>query len=174
MVNFLELPIEPPHICSHTWRSDLAWEVGLTEKEIRNIARILRQGDDILLRCEKCSIPLQYSEDDFYVDSEFFGDYFDISASRRKKPSRQTKREIARLYGHKCYGCGKKLSKVDITNDHIIARFHGGETSPLNLQVLCKKCNNNVKGSRKVDTINVHLTFLFRPPPSDSFEGVIW
>ena len=170
-IKLLELPGEPPHICSETWRNDLAWEVGLTEKEIRNIARMLKQGDDVPLRCGTCSTPLQYGEDDFYVDSEFFEDYFDIPA---KKPSKRTKKEIARLYEHKCYGCGKKLSKIDITNDHIVARVHGGENSPLNLQVLCKNCNNHIKGPRKVDTINVHLTFLFRPPPSDSYEGLTW
>lgn len=173
-VNFLELPIEPPHICTDTWRNDLAWEVGLTEKEIRNIARKLREDEDVQLRCEKCSTLLQYSQDDFYVDSEFFEEYFDIPESRQRRPSRQLKKEIARLYGHKCYGCGKKLLKEDITNDHIVARVHGGVISPLNLQVLCKNCNNSIKGSMKVDTVNVHLTFLFRPPPSDSYEGVTW
>lgn len=38
-VHLLELPIEPPHICENTWKNDLAWEVGLTEKEIRNISK---------------------------------------------------------------------------------------------------------------------------------------
>lgn len=173
-INFLELPIEAPHICVDTWKDDLAWEVGLTEREIRNISRKIRQGEDILIHCGACSTPLQYGQDYFYVDSEFFEDYFDIPASRRKKPSRRIKKEITKLYEHKCYGCGKKLSKADITNDHIVARVHGGETSPLNLQVLCKNCNNNIKGSRKVGTVNVLLTFLLRPPPSDSYEGVTW
>jgi 5-methylcytosine-specific restriction endonuclease McrA len=170
----LELPIEPPHICADTWEEDLAWEVGLTDEEIKEIKSKLRDDGDVQLLCSRCSKPLEYGRDDFYVDSEPFEEYFDIPESTKRRPSKRLRKEIARLYGHKCYGCGKKLSKRDISSDHIVARVHGVLTSPLNLQALCRNCDNNIKGGRKVENVNIHLTFLFRSPPSDSFEGVTW
>jgi hypothetical protein len=173
-VHLLELPIEPPHICADTWQEDLAWEVGLDEEEVQEIENKIKNDEDIQIFCSRCNNLLHYGHDDFYVESESFEEHFDIPESRHRSPSRRIKNEIARLYGHKCYGCGKKLLKKDISNDHIVARVHGGLTSPLNLQVLCRNCDNNIKGGRKTESINVHLTFLFRPPPSDSYEGVTW
>lgn len=173
-IHLLELPIELPHICSDTWQEDLAWEVGLDEEEIKEIEKGTREDGGLEIFCNQCNRLLRYGHDDFYVESELFEEYFDIPDLRHRRPSRKLRKEIARLYGHKCYGCGKKLLREDISNDHIVARVHGGLTSPLNLQILCRNCDNSVKGGRKVESINVNLTFLFRPPPSDSYEGAIW
>lgn len=173
-VHLMKLPIEPPHICADTWKDDLAWEVGLDEKEIKEIEEKIQNDEGVEFFCSNCRVSLEYGQDDFYVESEFFEEHFDIPESTYKNPSKQLKKQIEGLYGKRCYGCGKKLIKRDISNDHIVARVHGGLTSPLNLQILCRNCDNNIKRSRKVETINVNLTFLFRPPPSDAFEGVTW
>lgn len=169
-----ERPIEPPDILRYTWKGDLVWEVGLTEDEIRQIDEKNKSREDIELRCGKCGNLLEYGKDDFYVESEPLPEYFNISESTDRAPSKQLREEIIKLYGQKCYGCEKKLLKEDVTCDHIIARVHNGYTSPLNLQILCKNCNNKIKGDRKVKVVNVNLTFLFRSSPSDSYEGVIW
>ena len=41
----------------------------------------------------------------------------------------------------KCYYCGKKLTKKDMTLDHIYPRSLGGPTIPQNLVPACKTCN---------------------------------
>jgi len=166
--------IEPPDISEYTWKEDLAWEVGLTEYEIRQIDERIKNGGDIELRCGKCSNLLEYGKDNFYVESEPFSEYFSIPESTHRAPSKQLREEIIKLYGQRCYRCSEKLSKEDVTCDHIIARVHNGLTSSLNLQILCKNCNNKVKAGRKTKIINVNLTFLFRPPPHDFYEEVMW
>lgn len=65
------------------------------------------------------------------------------------------------------------LTLADVTLDHIVARAHGGEAVPLNLQVLCESCNQKKK-DLAVMTMEIALDFPLRPAPSDGYEGLIW
>lgn len=43
--------------------------------------------------------------------------------------------------GHKCYYCGKKMDRNQMTVDHIIPQDVGGPTITNNLALACHKCN---------------------------------
>jgi len=118
----LELNWEPPHIVAETWKNDIAFEVGLTEVEIQEIESKINNDEDMVLRCNECRNKLEYGKDNFYVESISFEEHFHISGSVSKKPSKQLKRSINKLYGNNCYGCGKKLTRKDTSYDHIIAK----------------------------------------------------
>ncbi|MBI3616961.1 MAG: HNH endonuclease [Candidatus Omnitrophica bacterium] len=172
--NTFEIDLKPPDILADTWQSDLAWEIGLTEEEIKNIEEKIGIGEDLEVRCHQCRQAIQYGQDDCYVDKISFSEYFDIPERDIKRPPKRLRKELGNLYEKKCFGCSLVLTKKDISCDHIVAHVHEGKTSVLNLQILCVRCNTKIKGELKAKEINVHLTFPFRPPPSDAYEGAIW
>lgn len=43
---------------------------------------------------------------------------------------------------HKCAICGKVFDLAEMDGDHIVPWSQGGRTVDENLQMLCKKCNN--------------------------------
>ena len=49
--------------------------------------------------------------------------------------------------GHKCKHCGKEFKFEEMQGDHIIPWSLGGHTTIDNLQMLCRKCNND-KGNK--------------------------
>ena len=57
-----------------------------------------------------------------------------------------------------CAHCGKKLNYFNFTVEHMIARYHDGSNSKINLCLLCKKCNQDKMN--KV-CLNVHSTYPY-------------
>lgn len=47
------------------------------------------------------------------------------------------------IKGKKCWYCGKKLKKEEITMDHLYPQDLGGPTIPNNLAPTCAECNNH-------------------------------
>jgi hypothetical protein len=73
-----------------------------------------------------------------------------ISGSRRsvrhtpRKPNDRLRFMVMRRDNFRCCSCGRSPSTelgVLLHIDHIIAWSKGGETTPLNLQTLCERCN---------------------------------
>ena len=65
-------------------------------------------------------------------------------------------------YGHKCTCCRIEFQENDLTMDQVVARAHGGNDSPLNLQVVCKFCRER-KIYRPVRAVELYLDFLLIP-----------
>jgi 5-methylcytosine-specific restriction endonuclease McrA len=60
-----------------------------------------------------------------------------------------------------------------LTLDHIVAEAQGGTWETINLQPLCRACQNK-KADLPVETVVVALDMLLRPLPSDSYDGPVW
>lgn len=67
----------------------------------------------------------KWVEDDVYIDTEVI--------------PRWLRDRIFEVDGYKCRQCG---TGDDLSIDHIISRFRGGENKPNNLQTLCRRCNS--------------------------------
>lgn len=103
-----------------------------------------------------------------------FTEYFGMEEEGPKRArSRRLRRELAEMYGSLCFQCKRPLTLSDVTLDHIVARAHGGESVPMNLQVLCESCNQQKKDDEVIG-VEIALDFPLRPAPSDSYEGLIW
>ena len=50
-------------------------------------------------------------------------------------------RKLKRMYGSKCYYCGRKLTSRQCTIDHVVPRSKGGEDSLSNYVLACGPCN---------------------------------
>lgn len=78
-----------------------------------------------------------------------------ITRSRRvtkgKTPKDITQTKRYRIFARDQFKCLKCNSSTNtLTLDHIIPRYHGGTDAELNLQTLCKKCNEE-KGTDIID-----------------------
>lgn len=103
-----------------------------------------------------------------------FTEYFGMEEEGPKRArSKRLRRELADLYGSSCFQCKRPLTLSDITLDHIVARARGGESVPMNLQVLCESCNQ-LKKDDEVVCVEIALDFPLRAAPSDSYGGLIW
>ena len=56
--------------------------------------------------------------------------------------SESQKRRAYERQEHKCAICGKVFDLAEMDGDHIVPWSQGGRTVDENLQMLCKKCNN--------------------------------
>lgn len=56
--------------------------------------------------------------------------------------SEAQKRRAYEKQEHKCAICGEVFDLKDMDGDHIVPWSQGGRTVDENLQMLCKKCNN--------------------------------
>ncbi len=66
---------------------------------------------------------------------------------QRKALTKQLKDKIKRRDNYTCQECGKYMpDEVGLQIDHIVPVSRGGKSVPLNLRVLCSKCNGR-KGS---------------------------
>jgi hypothetical protein len=130
--------------------------------------------DGSAVSCFSCGDRVDQNNDDgdelFAVEPQSFCEYFGIEDEGPKKPDGDLREEIRELYGNLCYRCG---STKEITIDHIVPKSADGCGIPTNLQLLCRKCNEE-----KADTVPgkliLALDFLTRPAPWDSYEGLIW
>lgn len=164
---------EMPHIMPDAWQLDLLL-LGFHLELIKSMEAAFQEDPDADIHCHLCNRQLRYwADDNCYADRISFEDYFGLQGDERKRPSKQLRQQLKKLFDSRCFGCGRYLSVEEITLDHIIARKHGGQTSVTNLQVLCPTCNNKKK-DLSIPVKEICLTFPFRPPPSDAYEGVTW
>ena len=56
--------------------------------------------------------------------------------------SEAQKRRAYERQKHKCAICGEVFDLTEMDGDHIVPWSQGGRTVDENLQMLCKKCNN--------------------------------
>jgi 5-methylcytosine-specific restriction endonuclease McrA len=129
------------------------------------------------IHCYLCTAQINEPGDDnesIPVVPTPFSEHFGLEEEGpRRARGRALKRGLATMYGHSCFQCKQPLTLADVTLDHIVARAHGGEAVPLNLQVLCESCNQSKKDLAVV-TMELALDFPLRPAPSDTYEGLIW
>jgi hypothetical protein len=127
--------------------------------------------------CSLCSDIINDRDDEYEsipVIPTPFSEYFSLEEEGpRRARGKGLRRELADLYGDSCFQCKRPLTLADVTLDHIVARAHGGEAVPLNLQVLCESCN---QGKKDIEVVSMELAldFPLRPAPSDSYEGLVW
>jgi 5-methylcytosine-specific restriction endonuclease McrA len=78
---------------------------------------------------------------------------------RRPRPAlRLTRREVFIRDSYTCQYCGQQTK--DLTLDHVIPRYRGGQHTWENLVSACKSCNHR-KGGKTVE--EARLTLLRRP-----------
>lgn len=84
---------------------------------------------------------------------------------RRPRPRvRLCKREVLRRDGHCCQYCGRETNQLTI--DHIVPRYRGGEHSWENLVAACPQCNRR-KGGRTLAEARMRLLHQpFEPRPT--------
>lgn len=51
------------------------------------------------------------------------------------------RKEVFKRDKFRCVKCGKKMSEVKLTINHIVPKIVGGTNSPTNLETTCYKCN---------------------------------
>ncbi len=59
---------------------------------------------------------------------------FDISLS-------EIRRLLLRAYGNKCKYCGSILNVSNMVCDHMVPLSNGGDSTPKNLEMICRRCN---------------------------------
>jgi len=173
-----EAHMEPdlPHITPDGWQVDLllmGFPPGVLDQLEKEIAEGV--GSERGPFCHYCGIWLPYweYEDGCFTQSIPFEDYFGFKDIEHTAVSKALRKRIAELYGQKCFSCGRKLKKAEITIDHIVDRVHGGTSELVNIQLLCDQCNNS-KGDVLAQEKRAALHFPMRPVPSDAYEGVTW
>jgi 5-methylcytosine-specific restriction endonuclease McrA len=129
------------------------------------------------LECRICAERFTNVEEDNLIPvvENPFSHYYDLEEEGLDRLARGAlRRDIIKFYGKKCFQCKRFLSGKDITIDHIVA-YNGGEgaTIPTNLQVLCRKCNEE-KANLPAETVRFALDFPIRPASSESYEGIAW
>ncbi|HEC36254.1 MAG TPA: HNH endonuclease, partial [Anaerolineae bacterium] len=84
---------------------------------------------------------------------------------RRPRPRvRLSKREILRRDGYRCQYCGRKAA--NLTVDHIVPRYRGGQHRWENLVAACPQCNRR-KGGRTLEEARMELLRKpFEPRPT--------
>jgi 5-methylcytosine-specific restriction endonuclease McrA len=87
---------------------------------------------------------------------------------RRPRPRvRLCKREILRRDGHRCQYCGRQMRQL--TLDHVIPRYRGGQHSWKNLVAACPQCNRR-KGGRTLAGARMKLLRQpFEPRPTAQY-----
>ncbi|MDY6875135.1 MAG: HNH endonuclease [Chloroflexota bacterium] len=87
---------------------------------------------------------------------------------RRPRPRvRLCKREILRRDEYRCQYCGKRVSQLTI--DHIVPRYRGGQHSWENLVAACPQCNRR-KGGRTLAEVRMKLLRRpFEPRPTAQY-----
>jgi 5-methylcytosine-specific restriction endonuclease McrA len=91
-----------------------------------------------------------------------------IYVVRRPRPRvRLCKREILRRDGHRCQYCGRESNQLTI--DHVVPRYRGGEHSWENLVAACPQCNRR-KGGRTLAEARMRLLHQpFEPWPTAQY-----
>ncbi len=80
---------------------------------------------------------------------------------------RLSKREILRRDGYRCQYCGRPAANMTI--DHVVPRFRGGEHCWENLVAACPQCNRR-KGGRTLEEARMRLLRQpFQPRPTAAY-----
>jgi hypothetical protein len=128
------------------------------------------------VQCTDCRQTIEDSRDIFAVYEEPFAEYFGLpdpeGAPRNLRGStkKKVRERLAKIYGGRCFECGKRRK---LTLDHIEPKSKGGAWVTTNLQPFCHECQKK-KADRKPVKVLMALDMLLRPPPSDSFDGLVW
>jgi 5-methylcytosine-specific restriction endonuclease McrA len=169
----------PPDIAADGWQTDLLLQ-GVAPDEIAVIEEGIDDDWFVSIRCHglNCSQTPTYATDDIYVQTVPFQDYFgelvpDDGYAKRRSARKWMKRLIYDAYGGVCFGCGARVTWDNKSTDHIHPRSEGGPTDPMNLQLLCRDCDERVKANHVPDEEHFTLHFPLIPV-TDGFEGVIW
>jgi len=87
---------------------------------------------------------------------------------RRPRPHvRLCKREVLRRDEYRCQYCGREASQLTI--DHIVPRYRGGQHSWENLVAACPQCNRR-KGGRTLAEVRMKLLRQpFEPRPTAQY-----
>lgn len=166
----LEENCDPPDINPAKWEKDLR-EFGVAKEEIGRI----RKGLPVL--CHRCRQGIRYDgSDGVYVKSVPYAVYFE---GLLDGGSEKLHKQVYQAYGRACFACGRELHWRERSIDHIrpqspANRERAGTDDLLNLQLLCKKCDNEVKGNKKPKIQSLIFHFPLVPAPSDAYENVVW
>lgn len=160
-----------PDITSDSWRDDLR-DYGVTTEEIEHI-----ESTWMTPHCHHCRDSIDYEQTSVYVTELPFEEYFERLVPENPEArfaSKRMKRMVYEAYDRQCFGCRKKLQRSDRSIDHIQPFSKGGQTELMNLQLLCRTCDGQVKGNAEPEEEYITLHFPLVPPPSDGYSGFIW
>ncbi len=87
----------------------------------------------------------------------------------RRRGRKMTRFEIFNRDGHKCQYCGKQTRQL--TLDHIIPRFRGGQHTWENVVSACVPCNRR-KAGRTPQEAGMKLLSIPRPPAPGSLFSI--
>jgi len=165
-----------PNITSDNWELDLLL-LGFDPNVIEKLKDDIDAGIEPERGpwCHVCGewLPWWEIEDGCYTKIVDFADYFWFEEKEQPSVRKRMRDRITKMYGRKCFACGRTLSDSEITIDHIVARSRGGKGDQVNLQVLYEVCNKE-KGDSEAEVKEAILHFPTRPVPSDAYEGVTW
>jgi hypothetical protein len=128
------------------------------------------------VQCTDCRQTIEDSDDIFAVQEEPFAEYCglpnpeDAPRNLRGSSKKEVRERLARIYGGRCFECGKGRK---LTLDHIEPKSRGGTWLTTNLQPFCRECQEKKADLQPVNVV-IALDMLLRPPPSDSFDGLVW
>ncbi len=89
-----------------------------------------------------------YLSDEFLRRREVYHEYMAQFSARYSK-NRYLRNEVYERDGYECLACGESdISQLSL--DHVIPKSKGGMSIRLNLQTLCKACNED-KGDKIID-----------------------
>ncbi len=116
-----------------------------------------KEQEPYQLVCGHCGRALDIRhKSEIPAEPAYFGEHFQGAENF------PTKEFLKSIYGNKCTCCRIEFQENDLTTDHVVARAHGGNDSPLSLQVVCKFCRER-KVCRAVRAVELYLDFLLIP-----------
>jgi len=169
---YMEEPMPLPDVYGSSWEDGYT-RLGMEQEEIEAVRSAIENGAHPWMHCYQCgsSIPLHPSIN-FWTQRESLSSFFDLWSGEGRRVPQAVRRTILNAFERKCAACQRPLSAKEATMDHIVAVAQGGATHMINLQPLCKACNE-AKADEPVETVTVVLTFPLRPAP-EGHEGAIW
>lgn len=90
------------------------------------------------------------------------------SSPQDREPSKELKQQVKERDG-KCLCCGTKNSR-SLEVDHILSKYFGGSNILDNLQTLCSKCNNQLKGTDRINFLDCQTDLTMAPHELPKFE----
>lgn len=157
-----------PKVNFPDWKSNYE-SIGIDRVIIVMIEEQISKKNWESLFCFSCQTQIYFPKpflaprtNNFFIYSTPISEFYGIKRSSGKKPPQWMRDALATIYGEKCFSCNKLLSK-GLTHDHIYPRSLGGDTNFLNLQLLCRECNNKKAGTPPKLIISQITSELFPP-----------
>lgn len=169
---YMEQRIPLPDIFGSSWEDGYAC-FGMDQNEIDAVRSAVENRSYPWMKCRDCgsSIPLD-PDINFWTRRESLSSFFELWSGLGRHVPKRVKKTILNAFERQCAACQRSLTAAEATMDHIVAVSQGGATDMINLQPLCKACNE-AKANELVETVTVVLTFPLRPAP-EGYEGVTW